>query len=234
MLDMILDQSKYLAILFGLAAGFPLMWQRRERVGLRKGWQVLLLCILFTVVSVASALLFASFEKLISGNGLSFGAISTYGVYFFCPLILVPFARGRKDRIKNGADLFALYALPSLFFLRINCMISGCCGGTVIHGTNLRWPTRQAELVFYAVMLAALIYREKQGAASGQAFPLLMASYGCFRFVEEWFRISDGTSALHLAHLWSVLAAALGLAIYFELRRRSAAVPSSKKRRKAQ
>ena len=230
MIEMILDHSKYLSLILGLLAGFPLMWQRRSKIGLNKAWQVALLCILFTVASVISALLFASFEKLISGQGLSFGAISTYGVYFFCPWILLAVNGKRRGRIKNGFDLFAIYALPSLFFLRINCLISGCCGGIMIPGTNLHWPTRQAELVFYAVMLVVLLLLEKRGAPSGQGFPLLMAAYGCFRFVEEWFRISEGNNAFHLAHLWSILAAALGMAIYYEMQKQGKA--SIRKRRR--
>ena len=220
MAEMIMNNTKYIAILLGLLAGYPLMWQRRKKVGLEESWQVFILCVFFTAASVLSALLFASFEKMITGRPFSFGAISIYGIYFFCPLMLLAAARGKRDRIRNGFDLYALYAMPSLFFLRINCMISGCCGGIPISGTGLHWPTRQAEMVFYAAMLIVLIRREKQGASPGHGFPLLMASYGCFRFIVEWFRISEGTSPLHLAHLWSVLAAALGFAIFFELKKR--------------
>lgn len=231
---MILNNSKYIAILMGLLAGFPLMWQIRSKIGLQKSWQVLLLCLFFTVTSVFSALLFASFEKLITGHGFSIGAISTYGIYFFCPLMLLAVTGGKRDLIRNGFDMYAIYAMPSLFFLRINCLLSGCCGGTSIFGTHLHWPTRQAEMVFYAVMLIVLIRREKQGAPPGQGFPLIMASYGCFRFIVEWFRISEGTSLLHLAHMWSVLAAAFGLALFFELNRSAGTAGLQKGRRHGQ
>ena len=235
MLDMILDHSKYIALFLGLAAGFPLMWRRRERLGFQTWWQILFLCLFFTTASVLSALLFASFERLVTGGGLAFGAISTYGVYFFCPLFLFLAAKASRVGIRDGFDLYAIYALPSLFFLRINCLISGCCGGTHIPGTELHWPTRQAEMLFYAAMLLVFLRREKRGAAAGQNFPLLMAAYGCFRFVEEWVRETSGSSALHLAHLWSVLAAALGLSICIELQSRRARVAVPMKiRRKAQ
>lgn len=215
--EQFLGYSKYFMVLLGWLAGAPLVWTRRGRLGLERPWQAALTGLGFSCASVASALLFASLEGLLRGNGFRFGAISTYGVYFIAPALLALLARGAGMDAGSLFDVFALYALPSLFLLRINCLISGCCGGRAIGNTGLHWPTRQAEMVFYAVMLLALLRREKAGAAKGTAFPLLTASYGVFRFVEEWFRAGDGPGLIHLAHGWSLAAAVLGFGLYFEL-----------------
>lgn len=213
----ILEYLKYGMILLGVLAGFPLIWRRREKLGLKGPGLVLLVCLGFSAGSVLAALLFATLEGLISGNGFHFGAISTYGVYLFCPMAVILAAKAAERDAGRWVDVFALYALPSLFLMRCNCLMNGCCGGRPIGDTELSWPTRQAEMIFYAVMLVVLLRREKAGAPKGAAFPLLTAAYGAFRFVEEWFRSSSGTSLLHLAHLWSVLAFISGLGFYYEL-----------------
>lgn len=163
-------------------------------------------------------MLFAGIESLIAGEGFRFGAISTYGVYFICPVLLIFAAKICQKDIRSVFDVFALYAMPSLFLIRCNCLLSGCCGGTEIPGTGLHWPTREAEMLFYVFMLIFLIRREKNGALKGTAFPLLMIFYGGFRFIEEWFRAASGAGMIHLAHLWSLIAIAIGCSVYFELK----------------
>lgn len=217
MMEFLIDNSKYLAVLLGLAAGLPLVWKNRDRLQLDRPRQAVLLAGCFSVCSVLSALLFATLEGLMGGKGFHLGAISTYGVYFICPILLLAAAKAAGKSGKSWMDVFALYALPSLFLLRINCLISGCCGGRAIGATGLHWPTRQAEMVFYGVMLLVLLRREKANAPAGTAFPLLMAAYGAFRFIVEWFRTGEGSSLLHLAHGWSILAGIIGLGLYFEL-----------------
>lgn len=216
------EHGKYIAVLVGIFAGYPLVWRRWDRLTGKSPLQALLLCLIFSVFSVAAALLFASFEGLITGKGWSFGAISTYGIYFLCAPALMLLARALKEDVRNWLDVYALYAMPSLFLLRCNCLLAGCCGGRAIPGTELHWPTREAEMVFYVVMLLVLLRKEKQGAAPGTGFPLLMAAYGTFRFVEEWFRAGTGNSLVHLAHGWSILSIVIGLGFYYECKRKYA------------
>lgn len=214
------EYFKYLAILLGLLAGYPLAWSKRSCLGLEKAWQVGLTCLGFTVCSVLSAMAFAMLESLISGGTLSPGAISTYGIYFVCPIPLLAAAKAAGKDGRSWLDVFALYAMPSLFFLRINCLLSGCCGGRRIGATDFHWPTREVELIFYVAMLLVLLRRERAGAVKGTAFPLLMVAYGLFRFAEEWFR-EGGTGLLHLAHGWSAIACIVGLGLYLEIKENS-------------
>ena len=209
--DIFLKYSVYGAVFLGILAGYPLMqYLNRQRTA-----AVLIRCAVFSAVSVISVLLFASFEKVISGQGFSVGAVSTYGVYLFAPFLL--FAVYRKDR-EYIFDSYAVYVLPSLFLQRIRCLINGCCGGVPIGNTGLHWPVREAEMLFYAVMLFVLLkqFREN-GGFTGEWFPLLMMSYGVFRFAEEFVR--EGTALFHPAHLWSLISILVGYSIYIEIRK---------------
>ena len=173
------------------------------------------LCAVFSAVSTVSVLLFASFEKVIAGKGFSIGAVSTYGVYLFAPFILLAIWRTEREQI---FDSYAVYVLPSLFLQRIRCLMNGCCGGTEMFAAGMHWPTREAELLFYAVMLYVLlkIYR-RNTTPPGTLFPILMMSYGGFRFVEEFFR--EGSGLFHPAHLWSLISILVGYSIYIEIRK---------------
>lgn len=215
---MISDYTKYIALFLGIAAGLPIVWQRRKPLGQKNILQVILICLAFSVCSTVSAMIFAGVEGVISGEGFGMGAVSTYGVYLICPFMLAVFAKVLKIKMSDMFDVFALYALPSLFFLRCNCLISGCCGGKEIFSTGLTWPTREAELIFYVIMLIVLLKHEKKKVPKGTAFPLLMIAYGSFRFIEEWFRTASGAGVIHLAHIWSLIAITAGASIYLELK----------------
>ncbi|MBR3356623.1 MAG: prolipoprotein diacylglyceryl transferase [Solobacterium sp.] len=211
MIDLLMKYSVYGAVILGIQAGYPLMqyMQRRQTAA------ALFRCAVFSALSVISVLLFASFEKAVSGRGFSIGAVSTYGVYLFAPCLL--YAVYRQDR-RCIFDSYAVYVIPSQFLQRIRCLMNGCCGGTPIGSTGLHWPVREAELLFYAVMLFVLMKTfRKNGGFTGELFPVLMMSYGVFRFAEEFFR--EGNTLFHLAHLWSLISVLIGYSIYIEIRK---------------
>ena len=189
-----------------------------------------LICLFFSVASVASVLLFASFESILSGDGFRFGAVSTYGVYLIAPLFLFPVFR---KNIRQEFDRFAVYVLPSLFLQRLKCLASGCCFGRQIPGTQLSWPVREIELAFYFFVLIWFFYRKKKKPIiSGGMFPLLMAFYGATRFFLEFFRGDNGPGLFHLSHVWSVLSIILGLSIFIELNRKNMPDKNIEKKKK--
>ena len=107
----------------------------------------------------------------------------------------------------------------------VNCLISGCCQGQVIpfiHSHTVRWPTRETELVFYAVLLTFAIIGVIKNKTNGTLYPLYMIAYGIFRFVIEWFRVTEHTiGPFHISHFWSLLALIIGASVYFEIHNKS-------------
>ena len=202
----------------GLIVGFPLVWKRRDRVGFEHVWQVLLLCVSYSAVCVFAATIFCSIERVLSGEAFSWGGVSTYGMYFLAP---IPYLIASKGAKRAGlTDLLAIYAVPSLFLQRASCLVAGCCQGALIPGTEMRWPTRELELVFYVLLFLYFLRKEKSDTfIKGSLFPILMTSYGAFRFFEEGFRDAGGASYLHLAHLWSFMSFVIGLSILLEMKR---------------
>ncbi|MBP5254776.1 MAG: prolipoprotein diacylglyceryl transferase [Lachnospiraceae bacterium] len=216
MMDFLRDNSKYLAILVGIAATYPLMWRMRRKAGTESWLQVLLMCIGFSAFSLLGTIAMANIEFLLRGETLSFGAVSVSGVYLVTPPILLLLCKVMKKDPKDIFDLFAVYVLPTLFLMRINCILSGCCLGKRIGDSAFRWPVRELEMVFYAVFLVYLLRRGKEPEARGKLFPLLMVSYGVFRFLEEFFRESTQRGPFHLAHVWAAVMFLIGFSFLTE------------------
>ena len=217
----LLAHSKYLALVLGVAAGFPLILVRRNRLGLKNAGGALLVSIYFTVLSLAATMLLAVIEALLSGSTPNLGAVSVMGVYLFAPFGILAAAKVFRWKKEDAFDLYALYAVPSLFLMRINCLISGCCLGKHIGSSSLRFPTREMEMGLYAVLFSLFLLRDKDKNQRGTLFPFLMLTYGVFRFIIEWFREGSGGIPLHLSHLWAVLIAVVGYAWYTERRKRA-------------
>lgn len=222
MLTFLKDHSQYLLLILGLVIGTAIIWLRKEKIGQKKLWQAVVTGIFFTLCSFGSAILFADFEGLLTGASIKGMAVSTYGVYFFAALMIWGAATFLKLNVAAYMDTFALYAIPSLFLMRCNCMLSGCCLGKYIPGTEMRWLTRETELLFFIVLFLLLLRMEKRQDVPGQLFPVMMMAYGGFRFLNQWFRVGDAiTLGLHLSHIWSILCLGIGGCIWFELKLRA-------------
>ena len=221
MLEIITSHIKLIAVLIGIAAGYPIVWVRRNRIGYNNPLQIFGLCIVFSIISVLSATALASIERLFSTGVLSAGGVSTYGVYLIAPLFFLFVFRGTKRA--EIFDTLALYVIPSLFLQRCSCFVAGCCLGAHIPGSTALWPTRELELIFYVIAFVLFLRKEKSdNYVKGALFPLLMTAYGIFRFIEEFFRDADTTSIVHLAHLWSILSIFAGAGVYIELKKQAA------------
>lgn len=220
-MQFLIDHALY--FLLGIAAVFTFFWLYAFRKRLRAKWYALLIIsALHIVLGVASVKLFAFLEA--PGGGFK-GAMSLYGAVFFMPLL---YFLGAKIFRRDMRTVFDLLTVPLLFTLacaRVNCLFAGCCKGLIIpfiHSHTVRWPTRETELVFYAVFLTFAIIGVIKNKTNGTLYPLYMIAYGIFRFVIEWFRVTEhAVGPFHVSHFWSLLALIIGASVYFEIHNKS-------------
>lgn len=207
-----------LTCIVGLSAALPIIWKKRQSLGLRSITSVVLWGFTFLVCFFGGTVVFYMFESILGGQFDGFG-VSLLGIYFVGAPVLLLILRLLKRDIKKYFDVYALCALLGSFIARFRCMINGCCDGKKIFSLNMRWPVREAELLFYLILFGILWRIDKKDNTSGQLFPIMMASYGIFRFVNEWFReAAAAPSAVHIAHVWTILCIIIGASIYYELR----------------
>ena len=208
--------ENFLYVMLGAATVFGAAWLilLRKRLNMHP-LMAILLAVLHTVLGVLSVRVFAIME------GANAGAMSLFGAVFFMPVAYFLGAKLSKRPMAEVFDIFAVVMIFTLMLARCNCLHAGCCLGRHMFHMDMRWPTREAEIVFYLVFLALIIPRVWKGTTKGRVYPLYMAAYGAFRAIVECFRESSSETLLHLSHVWAFLALALGVSIYIELNNRT-------------
>lgn len=211
-----------LILLLSAGAVFTAVWLVLLRKRLDMPWYAAIpLAILSTVYGVLTAKVFAFLEA--GFNTDSFGNMRLFGVVFFMPLAYWLGAKLSKRSYREVFDVFTPCIIFTVMCARINCIVSGCCIGLPIPGMNgVRFPTREAEILFYIILLICICPRVLKGKYRGQAYPIYMISYGAFRFVEEFFRSADTSSVFHSAHIWALIALIIGISIYAEIKSETA------------
>lgn len=225
-------QAHSLVLLLTLATCVCVVWLllAYDRIRLNI-WQALVLGVAHTLLGLLSVKAFAIIEGF--GDLSVVGNMSLFGGMAFLPIFYAALAHyGHRD-VRDVFDVLTMSLVGTLFFARINCIVSGCCQGAFIPGTTLRWPTRELELAYYVVFIAVLAPRVLKGDTRGEVFPLYMVSYGVFRFVIEFFRVSSRSfGPFHIAHLWAVIAIVLGASILVEITQQEQEIERERKVRR--
>ena len=179
---------------------------------------VLAVSILHTVCGVLCVRIFAVIE---AGFDVSkAGNFSLFGGIFFMPLMYFALSRVFKWSCSEVFDIFTICIMFTFMCARISCIISGCCAGRLIPGMSMHYPTREAEAIFYLVMIIWLGKKVVEGKLQGRAYPIYMIAYGIFRFIDEWFRFASESTLVHPAHFWSLLCLIIGLSINTEMKKK--------------
>ncbi len=220
-----------LILMLVLGTLLSFLWLLLNRERLKMQWYVaLLLAVLHTVLGVGSVKLIAFFESGFDPSG--FQNMSLYGAIFFLPIAYYWGAKLTKRELPTIFDLFTICVIFCLATARVNCLFSGCCYGKVIPNTTMRWPTREVEILFYLVILLVFIWKIRSNRFPVMVFPLYMATYGLFRFIIEFFRVSDHTfGVFHISHIWSILAFLIGFSILLEQKSRMKKKQNTRRRK---
>ena len=209
--------SHFLLLILILSTVLSWLWLMdfEQRLSIR-GRTALLLAIGHTLLGVACVKAFAFLEGVPGG-------MSLYGAVFFLPLVYFLGARWSKRPAAEVFDVFTICTVLTLLLARVNCLHNGCCLGAFISGSSgMRWPTREAEIVFYIALIVWLGGKILKNKAHGTAYPIYMFSYGIFRFICEFFRENESIGGqFHLSHVWSICAIAVGLAAYFRVKQKT-------------
>ncbi len=205
-------------ILLGIGFAGSAAWLVLMRDRLNMAWYAAIpLAIFHTIFGVLTVKVFAfletGFDKATLGN------MSLFGGVFLMPLAYWLGAKISKRPLDEVFDVFTPCMIFTVMCARVNCILSGCCRGLPIPGTNgMRFPTREAEIVFYLILLAVLCPRIWKERLQGRAYPVYMMCYGAFRFIIEFFREADSAGLFHRAHLWAMITLLLGASIYAEMK----------------
>ena len=198
-----------LMILLSVATIINFLWLFFNRKTLKMNILILIaFSLLHTIIGVLFVILFAYVET--GFNPESLGNMSLYGGVFFMPIVYLLYALIMKITIKQAFDVFTISLISTLFFARINCLIAGCCEGVLIGESGFRVPTREIELFYYLLFIIIFFDKIIKNKMNGFTYPIYMVSYGILRFVLEFLRESDSSSAFHVGHIWSLISIVIG------------------------
>lgn len=210
------SHSLQILLLIGTIFSFGVMYRWRNDLNL-KWYTALVFSILHTIWGVISVSVFAVVE---TGFNMKYlGNMSLFGGVYMMPLFYLILGKITRTHLKTVFDVCLNCMLFTLMCARINCIISGCCFGLKIPGIDLRWPTRQMEILFYIILIAYIFKKLQSGKYDGTLYPFYMIVYGIFRLVTEGFRYYEGHSIIHRGHVWSTISILVGLSVYIEIRK---------------
>lgn len=200
----------FLPICLLAAFGFTFVWLTKFKKRLCISTPVtLLVSVVHIIVGVFCVKAFAFLESGAAPGG--FSQMSIFGATFFMPVGYYVGARLTKRKAADVFDIFTVCMVFTLACSRVNCLVSGCCGGIPFFGTSWCWPTREIEIAYYLIFIIVLSPRIRKKKTHGEVYPLYMISYGVLRFLLEFVRVSSAAAVLHLTHLWAAIAIAIGL-----------------------
>lgn len=210
--------SLYILLLIGTLFSFGWVYYFKNELKL-KWYTILTYSIIHTLIGVLSVKVFAFLES--GFNYQAIGNMSLFGGIYFMPVFYFMSSKVLEVKTYRLFDICTINMIFTVMCARINCIIDGCCFGRMIPGTDLRWPTRELEVVFYVILMIFLAKKVLSHFDNGLIYPIYMISYGVFRFICEGFRFSPSGSLIHMGHLWAIISIFVGISIYTELKKRT-------------
>ena len=204
------------AILIYIALFFWLM-RFQKKLGIT--WKEAMLVSLMHVVIGWScmellALIEAGFDFEKAAN------IRLYGAIFALPFVYYAWARITARDPKMVLDIAAICVIFGAISGRMNCFTNGCCEGYPIPFLlAYRWPLREMEMIYYFLFIFCYAGKIQKGKTWGQVYPAYLIGYGTLRFLSEFVReeYTGSLGSLHLAHIWSLIAIAVGTGLYIKI-----------------
>lgn len=205
----------FLIMLLTIASADSFVWLyvfNREKLN-AKWWELALVSILHTVFGVLMVKFFALLEA--GFDAKKAGSMSLYGGIFFMPIFYLIYAKIKKLPCGLVFDIFVVNLAFTLFLARINCFYAGCCIGKIVPNSEVRYLTREFDAAMNALFSIGAIFFVLKKKLSNMLYPIYMIYYGVARFIIEFFRESNTTSALHIAHVWSIISVVIGIIFIF-------------------
>lgn len=197
-------------LIIGIVGMFLCTYKRKKVFSLNL-WQSAMFTALLTLTGVAGAMILYLLE---SG---SFGGVSFYGSVFLIPMLMPLF--GLLFKLKPGytMDICGPCVAIMIGCMRVNCFLSGCCGGWEICLGEFcfAWPTQTIDSIADFAIMAVLLRIEDKSPRSGKLYPMFMILYSAMRFCLEFFRDTP-KDWLHLSlgQWYAIVAIVTGLVWY--------------------
>ncbi len=170
----------------------------------------ILLSIFLVVFGVTGAVILAYIEN---GN---WGGISFYGSVLLIPVLLPIVSILLKEKYTKLLDLSVPQICIMLFAMKINCHISGCCGGKLLYisksGSEIFFPSQIVESIIALILAIIFIGLINKRKMKNNIYPLFFIVYGTTRLILNFFRNvkENFIWIIPAGHFWSIISILIG------------------------
>ena len=172
----------------------------------------------FTLAVVPVGVFCAKLMRLIEeGTWVGF---SLYGAVLFEPLIMIPLGLLIKIKPVEMFTLGAPAGCLSVVFLKIQCLITGCCFGRILwhreNGRPVRFPSQITEMVVALILLFILMRFVQSDKHRKSLYAWFLLLYGSTRFFLNLLRDTvPFVLGMSAGCFWSLISCIIGGGVLF-------------------
>lgn len=209
---MLIGEKQLMYLYFFLAGDIALVFLLAMAVNRQlnlERWQL----IAFSLTIVPVGLFCGKLMRLVEEG--TWVGMSFYGAILFAPIMMILVGLLIKIMPSDMLDLCAPSGCIALVFMKIQCMITGCCAGKILryldNGRPVRFPSQIVEMVCGAILLVIILIIIRSGKQRGYVYAWFMVLYGGSRFVLNLFRETEPfLLGLSAGCYWSVVSVMIG------------------------
>lgn len=200
-----------LVLLIGTCAMMVPMFFQAKKYSIKE-WKIVPVSFVLTLIGTLGTYLWFLLENF------EFGGRSFYGAVFLVPIVFLLFARIIRIPYRLLMDFCAPAECVMLSFMKIKCLMDGCCAGRILWisdiGHAVRFPSQLTELLVAYLLGWGLLMMSYRIGFCGKIYPWYLILYGSSRFVlnffrDEWAAYDSGIPPL--GTVWSLCAVVIGI-----------------------
>lgn len=138
--------------------------------------------------------------------------LAAQGAIIAIPVLMAPAAMFRKS-YSRLMDFCVPISPLMLLFLKVDCVITGCCVGKYLPAIHIEFPSNYIEMaVFLAIFLIFLVF-EGRDTMRGKRYPAFMITYGITNLALSLFHYGEQRVLFGLSSqvIWSAVLVVYGL-----------------------
>lgn len=173
-------------------------------------WQILVYLACIYLIGMLGSNATSNLQNLVLG--FEWSNRRGWSIFFTVPLFYLILAKLTKRDLKSASDILCVQLMIAYAFGRTACLFQGCCVGTFIPGTSIRWPVVAVEVLFVLAFVFFMGKKAFQRHFDGKSYPVFLISYGAFRLLLEVFRDTDISPVYNIVLYGCVIFIILGAA----------------------
>lgn len=148
-------------------------------------------------------------------DGLSF-----FGAVYLAPFVFVYVAKWLHLDYLHSLDFCATAGCFILAFLKVQCMVDGCCGGVNLYmnadRVYVRFPSQIVEFASALVLAFVMMFLSQKEKYRRKIYPTTLVTYGFLRFVlnlfrDDWARAKNMGLPVPIGCIWAILSVVIGI-----------------------